>query len=164
MHTLLAPPPAPQVAAVPGICQIGPAAYAQLQAFATGQTAPQSVVNKYNRWLPSVNLKFGIGRDVIFRLAASRDYARPALSDIRNYLNINLRNDGSFAANAGNPNLKPITSDNFDATLEWYFAGSHLGAITIDAFYKSIHNYIYNSTNDASFTSAGISESPPTAR
>jgi TonB-dependent receptor len=152
------PPPAPQTVQVPGVCAIGAPAYAQLQAFATGQTAPQSVVNKYDRWLPSVNLKFGIGRDLIFRLAASRDYARPALSDIRNYLNFNLQNDGTFETQAGNPNLKPITSDNFDATLEWYFAGSRLGAITVDAFYKNIHNYIYNTTHNASFTSAGVTE------
>ena len=50
---------------------------------------------------------------------------------------------------AGNPFLKPITSDNFDATLEWYFAGSRVGSFTIDGFVKNIHNYIYQNTHPA---------------
>jgi TonB-dependent receptor len=151
----LPPPPAPQVATVPGICAVGPAAYAQLATFANGVTTPQTAVNKYNRWLPSLNLKFGISRDLIFRLAASKDYARPALSDIRNFLVIGTDSNGNLTATAGNPNLKPITSDNFDATLEWYFAGSRLGSVTIDAFIKNIHNYIYQNTTNRNITGGG---------
>ncbi len=112
-----------------------------------GDTASRrrtSARNKYNYWLPSLNLKFGLTNDLIFRLAASKDLARPALADIRNFLTIGLDANGiTLTATAGNPYLKPIRSDNFDATLEWYFAGSRVGSLTFDAFYKNIHNYIY---------------------
>ncbi len=152
------PPPAPQVPTVPGICTIGAAAYAQLATFATGEAIPDTAKNKYNYWLPSANLKFGITNDLIFRLAASRDYARPQLADIRNFLTIGLGSNGQLTATAGNPNLKPITSDNFDATLEWYFAGNRLGSLTIDGFIKNIHNYIYSNTTTRDITNNGVTE------
>jgi TonB-dependent receptor len=154
----LPPPPAPQVARLPGICAIGPANYAQLATFANGKSTPSTEVNKYTRYLPSLNLKFGIGRDFVVRFAASEDYARPGLADIRNFLTIGLDSNGVLNASAGNPNLKPITSDNYDLTFEWYFAGSHLGAITLDVFAKDIHNYIFNSTILRDITSGGITE------
>jgi len=141
-----------------GVCLIGAAAYAQLQTWATGQTVADIGRNKYSYWLPSANLKFGLTNDLIFRLAASRDMARPSLNDTRNFLTIGLDSSGNTTATAGNPFLKPITSDNFDATLEWYFAGNRLGSITIDGFLKNIHNYIYQNTIGRDITSNGVTE------
>jgi TonB-dependent receptor len=81
------------------------------------------------------------------------------LADTRNFLDIGLDSTGQgLSATAGNPFLKPITSDNFDATLEWYFAGSRLGSITIDGFIKNIHNYIYEHTTLRDVTSNGVTE------
>jgi len=108
--------------------------------------------------LPSLNLKFGMTQDLIFRLAASEDFSRPALADIRNFLFIGADSNGNPTASAGNPFLKPITSDNADATLEWYFAGNHVGSLTFDVFYKAIHNYIYQNTIPRDITSAGVTE------
>ena len=152
-------PPGTPPAVPGGICDIGPAAYAQLQTFfSTGQTIADLARNKYSYWLPSANLKFGIGNDVVFRLAASRDFARPSLADTRNFLTQSLDNNGGVVTTAGNPNLKPITSDNFDATLEWYFAGNRLGSITIDGFLKNIHNYIFSNPRLKDITSNGVTE------
>jgi TonB-dependent receptor len=157
---VIPPPPAPQVPTIPGgICNIGPAAYAQLQQFTgTGFTAANTAKNKYTYWLPSANLKFGLSEDLIFRLAASRDFARPNLSDIRNFLNIGLDANGNITSSAGNPFLRPITSDNADATLEWYFAGSRVGSLTFDVFAKNIHNYIYQAVTTRPITSNGVTE------
>ena len=135
---------------------LGPAGYAQLQQFAgTGTNIPDTARNKYTYWLPSANLKFGLSEDLIFRLAASRDFARPNLSDIRNFLNIGLTG-AQLTATTGNPFLKPITSDNADATLEWYFAGSRVGSLTFDVFAKNIHNYVYSSARFQDITSNGV--------
>jgi len=143
-----------------GICNIGAANYAQLQAWAgTSTTAiPNTAINKYSYWLPSANLKFGLSRDLIFRLAGSRDFARPALSDVRNFLTFGLDSNGNPTSSAGNPFLKPITSDNFDATLEWYFGGSRVGSLTVDFFLKNIHNYVFSSTVPRPITQNGITE------
>jgi TonB-dependent receptor len=142
-----------------GVCVLGAAGYAQLQQWATGLTPPDEARNTYTYWLPSANLKFGIGPDLIFRLAASKDFARPQLADIRNFRTFSVTNSGQIQATSGNPFLKPITSDNFDATLEWYFAGSRLGSLTIDGFIKNIHNYIFNNTTVVSIASNGVTES-----
>jgi TonB-dependent receptor len=141
-----------------GVCALGAVAYAQLQQFATGLTPANSAINKYNYWLPSINLKFGLSRDLVFRLAASRDFAYPSLADIRNYQTFGLDTNGHILVTTGNPLLKPITSDNFDASLEWYFAGSRVGLVTIDVFAKNIHNYVYNATAPGTLVSNGITE------
>src|SRR5207248_8783646 len=156
------PPPGAPPGTPPSIstfCQnVGPAEYAQLQQFAGTSTTPTPMTarNKYSYWLPSANLKFGLTQDLIFRLSASRDFARPSLADIRNFLTFGLDANGNITSTAGNPFLKPITSDNADATLEWYFAGSRVGSLTIDGFIKNIHNYIYQNIIPRSITSNGI--------
>jgi|tagenome__1003787_1003787.scaffolds.fasta_scaffold20989186_5 TonB-dependent receptor len=141
-----------------GVCTLGAAGYAQLQQWATGLAPEDTATNKYDYLLPSLNLKFGLTQDLIFRLSASKDYARPGLADIRNFRTFAVTSTGGIQVTAGNPNLKPITSDNFDATLEWYFAGSRLGSITIDGFYKNIHNYIFNNTVPEAIASNGVTE------
>jgi TonB-dependent receptor len=142
-----------------GLCDVLDAtAYAQLQQWATGVTVADNAINKYSYWLPSVNLKFGLTRDLVFRLSASRDFARPSLGDIRNFLTIGLDSNGNPNATAGNPYLKPITSDNFDATLEWYFGGNRVGSLIVDGFIKNIHNYIYSNIINRDVTSNNITE------
>jgi len=141
-----------------GVCTLGAAGYAQLQQWATGITPEDTANNKYNYWLPSANLKFGLTDDLVFRLAASRDFARAGLADIRNFRTFGITSTGQIQVTSGNPNLKPITSDNFDATLEWYFAGSRLGSLTVDGFIKNIHNYIYNNTTPLGIVSNGVTE------
>jgi TonB-dependent receptor len=41
----------------------------------------------------------------------------------------------------GNPELKPIKANNYDTSLEWYFAPS--AELAFDVFYKQIRNYIF---------------------
>jgi TonB-dependent receptor len=155
------PPPAPQIPTLPAVCSLGQAGYDALRTWATGVTNPETGISKYSYWLPSLNLKFGLSRDLIFRLAASRDFARPSLGDIRNFLTIGASGGGStyqLTATAGNPFLKPALADNFDATLEWYFGGSHVGSITFDAFAKNIHNYFYSQVTNREITNNGVTE------
>lgn len=152
-------PPAPPIPQSPGgVCTLGPAGYAALQAWATGVTNPDVAKNDYNYFLPSLNLKFGLTRDLILRIAASRNLARPNMSDIRNFLTIGgTSSDQSFqlTATAGNPFLKPAISDNFDASLEWYFGGSRIGSFTFNVFAKNIHNFFFQNITEREITSNG---------
>ena len=59
--------------------------------------------------------------------------------------------------NAGNPELLPITADNFDATVEWYF--SNVGQLTFSAFHKRLHNVLTNDVVERSFTNGGATYS-----
>ena len=148
-------PPGTPLPTLPGVCKGGQAAYDQLRAFATGQTVANTANNKYHYFLPSLNLKFGLSRDMLIRFAASRVMTRPDLANIRNFLSIGLANDGvSLNSTAGNPYLKPALASQFDLTYEWYFA--RVGSLTFDAFYKDVYHFFYQNIFNRSITSNGI--------
>ncbi|WP_353847611.1 TonB-dependent receptor [Sphingomonas sp.] len=140
-----------------GVCQLGAQGYAALQQFSTGITTAEVARNNYAYWLPSANLKFGLSRDLILRLAASKVLTRPDLANIRNFLTVGFdTGSGTLTATAGNPYLKPATAWQFDATLEWYFG--RVGQLSVDAFYKSVHNFFYQAVTNRTIQSAGISQ------
>jgi len=156
-------PPPPGAPAGPpqvpgGICTLSPAAYSALQTWANGANFPNTAVQPYHYFLPSLNLRFGLSRDLILRFAASRAMARPGLADVRNFINIgvNQQDPSRLAATAGNPFLRPALSDQFDLTLEWYFA--RVGSLTFDAFYKNIHNFFYQSVTTRPITNNGVTQ------
>jgi TonB-dependent receptor len=153
-----APPGTPPT--VPGgICTVGPAGYAALQQFATGITNPEVARNKYWYWLPSLNLKFGLTRDLVARFAVSKVLAYAPLADIRNFLTIGTDTSAGFqlTATAGNPFLKPASAWQADATLEWYFA--RVGSFTVDAFAKDVKNFFFQNVVQRDITSNGVTES-----
>jgi TonB-dependent receptor len=156
------PPPAGSPPGTPpsvpgGICALGPVTYAQLRQFATGASVTDVARNHYHYFLPSLNLKFGLTRDLLFRLAGSRVLARPAMADIRNFVNVGIDlNTQRLVATAGNPFLKPALAWEFDATLEWYFA--RVGSLTFDAFYKDVENFFYQSVVSRPAIQGGVTE------
>lgn len=151
-----APPGTPP--SVPGgICNLGPAGYAQLQTFAGTDpaTVRDTARNNYAYWLPSFNLKLGLSRDLIARFAVSKVLTRPDLANIRNFITVSTDpNTGAPTATAGNPFLKPATAWQFDATLEWYFA--RVGSLTINGFYKTVENFFFSSLITRNITNNGI--------
>lgn len=86
--------------------------------------------------LPSFNLRVRLNDVLQMRLAASKAISRPDLNLLNPALFIQY-NFGS--ATAGNPDLKPLKADQFDATLEYNF--SRHGALTAGAFYKSVIDF-----------------------
>ncbi|HEX4736528.1 MAG TPA: TonB-dependent receptor [Allosphingosinicella sp.] len=154
------PPGVPPGTATPqpsGICALTRAQYQQLQTFASAPATSQLTNTSNDQWLPSLNLKFGVGRDVVVRFAASRVMTLPDLASIRNSLTASFdTTSGIITFNVGNPNLKPMTANQFDVTAEWYFA--RVGSLTFDAFYKDVTNYFYTSTIFRNFTQNGITQ------
>ncbi len=126
-----------------GLCQIGEAAYESLRQFVDGSYVYEQVDNSYDYLLPSMNLKFGLSSDLIFRLAVSKVLTRPENGYIRNYFTPALDVTGNFTGAAGDPTLLPATAWQFDASLEWYFA--RVGSLTFNAFAKDIKNFFYQS-------------------
>lgn len=121
----------------------------------TTTVTPVTTRATYAEWLPSANATFKIADNVQFRLAAARTMTRPSLSELRNSINTNsvtvtrIFNEGAAAladptliltGAAGNPNLRPYTSWNFDLSFEWYF--DKFGGFTAAAFHKDIRDYI----------------------
>lgn len=106
----------------------------------------------YDDWLPSLNLNFGLSKQLILRLAYSRSLGRPGLDQISPGLTLfyNTDNPGyDGSGTAGNPNLKPVHSDNLDASLEWYYAKGSF--ISVAAFQKKIDTTIFLSSDQVPF-------------
>ena len=104
---------------------------------AFGDYLPVVVNNDYNELLPSVNFKFNLSDDLLLRASASKTMTRPDYSALAGSLTLNdLTHEGS----GGNPNLDPLLSTNFDASLEWYFAPRALLAASI--FQMDMDGYV----------------------
>ncbi len=120
------------------------------------------VSNDYTEVLPSLNLRLHLRDDLQLRFAASRAMVRPDFNQMQPYttLTVNFQADGytldpntPYTGTGGNPNLRPIKADQFDASLEWYFAPQ--GSLTGAVFYKKIKDYIYSGVSTESFTNNG---------
>jgi TonB-dependent receptor len=92
--------------------------------------------------------------DVIARMSFSRTIARPpigALSPNRTFVgNPNVRNR---RVTSGNPDLLPYVSDNFDLSLEWYYApGSYA---SVGYFRKKVDNFLVTTIEQETFEGLG---------
>lgn len=105
-----------------------------------------------NNWLPSFNISYDTGNDVVLRGAASKVMAWAPYNLM---VNQTFLNDTVLTGSGGNPNIDPYKSYNFNASVEWYFAPQSVFAVS--AFYKHVLNYIlitpaterqYNSIRD----------------
>jgi iron complex outermembrane receptor protein len=116
------------------------------------------VDHTYNDILPSANLKIDLSPDLVARFAAAETMTRADYSALAGNVTFGAPPAGSTpgAATVGNPDLKPIRSNNLDAGLEWYFAKRSLLSATL--FYMDLRNYIgYSSKPLSEFSFANNS-------
>jgi iron complex outermembrane receptor protein len=100
---------------------------------------------RFNNWLPSLNLRYEIDKDMLLRFGASRTIGR------QNY-NIVGAGFGTPGCDAQgcrvtgpNPDLKPLTADNLDLSWAWYFADRSL--VSANVFYSRIDGYAKTGTS-----------------
>lgn len=94
-------------------------------------------INTHDKVLPSANFKYTFNEDWVLRLAASQTMTLPDYSALAGAVSLsNLTHTGT----AGNSDLEPIISTNFDASLEWYFADRALLAASV--FSMDLDNYV----------------------
>jgi iron complex outermembrane receptor protein len=103
---------------------------------------------RYYKPLPSFNIAYDIDDSKVVRFGVSKVIARPRYSDLAGSVSLS-GTGGNYTGSAGNPNLKPYSSTNFDLTGEWYFAPSSL--LATELFYRKIGNYIVSTTDDRQF-------------
>lgn len=101
----------------------------------------QSTKRSYDNVLPSVNIIADVRPDLLFRFAAAQVIARPNYADLTSFFWLS---DQILTGAGGNPDLKPYKSNNFNASLEWYFAPRAI--LSAEIFYKDIGNYILQQT------------------
>lgn len=109
---------------------------------AFGPFLPVTTEHTHNDVLPSVNLKLDLRKDLVARFSASRTMTRPDYSALASPISLSPPPSGvaTGSGSGGNPDLKPIRSNNFDATLEWYFAPRSL--LSAGLFHMNLTNYI----------------------
>lgn len=144
---------------IPSICTLTPGQQQAVLAFANGATTPNNGQQKFDHWLPSLNMKLDLTPKLLMRFAASRAISRPNFGDLRNYVGLNPSGGNTtgvfgFQASARNPFLRPVEADQFDLTAEWYFA--KVGSLTGALFYKNLSNIIVeNAGFNREFTNNG---------
>ncbi|KQV45249.1 TonB-dependent receptor [Duganella sp. Root336D2] len=92
--------------------------------------------------LPSASFKATLRKDLIARLAYAKTLSRPEFSQLNPgtaYVNSN-GTTVQASASGGNPDLKPVTGQNLDAALEWYFAPAAMVSGTV--FRHNFDGYI----------------------
>jgi iron complex outermembrane recepter protein len=101
--------------------------------------------------LPSLNTKLSFTEKVVGRLSYSRTLTRPNFADLNPGVSLStiVSNTTGLTGTGGNPNLKPVKSNNFDLSTEWYFAKE--GFLTATAFYRDFDGYVQPSVENVEF-------------
>jgi len=97
----------------------------------------QDTNNEHSHVLPSANLKFNMGDDMVLRFAASQTMTLPDYSALGA---ASWGSDLNRTGGGGNPNLEPVLSTNFDANFEWYFM--ERGLASVGAFAMDLDDYV----------------------
>ncbi len=103
----------------------------------------------YTDLLPSASVRLDVSKDVVARLAVSRTLTRADYTALSAFTSLNtsgmyVNNSIVGSGTAGNADLKPIRSTNFDANIEWYFAPRAF--VSMGAFHMEMGSYITNGT------------------
>jgi TonB-dependent receptor len=118
-------------------------------AFSIPTVVPIQVDNEYTDWLPNANLTFSFAPEWQLRLAATRTRTRPTFGQLNPSLTLDpppgcdpTRADCVRVGRRGNPLLEPLTSTNFDASLEYYFSRSGFAAVGL--FKRNMRGFVSN--------------------
>ncbi len=114
----------------------------------TGSTlASVAAKGQYDNVLPNLDLSVHFADDFIARASFSTTIARPGIGSLLAATSYNTPNDPTYFPTAspatgstGNPDLKPLTSQNVDLTAEWYYGKNSY--IAGGFYHKTVNNFI----------------------
>jgi len=100
---------------------------------------------EYNNLLPAIDFRIEPMDDVVARVSYSRTIARADYGNLFASQSANAPNrptalGGIATGTAGNPALRPLLSDNFDLSLEWYF--DRTSYVSAGFFAKRVRNFV----------------------
>jgi iron complex outermembrane receptor protein len=93
--------------------------------------------------LPVLNSRLKLNERLQLRFAAGRTMTRPDFDDLNPAVTLNApttTGGGAGTGNGGNPDLDTVKSDNYDLSLEYYFAPASYVAVT--GFHRDIEGYV----------------------
>ncbi len=91
---------------------------------------------KYHNFFPGAHFVYSLTPDLQIRTSYNATLTRPTPT---NLLPAIVPNELSQTLSAGNPSLKPYTSDNYEFSVSQYLSG--IGQLSAGVFYKDIRNY-----------------------
>jgi TonB-dependent receptor len=112
--------------------------------------------HSYKHFLPSLDFDVQVREGLKARFAYSKSLARAQYNQLRSGISIQDQgaitgttiNGSAPLANAANPQLEPLESDNFDLSLELYFGQSNY--VSAGLFQKNVKNFIGNEVREMS--------------
>ena len=117
--------------------------------FTTAGATPINYSTNYTDWLPSANLRVRFSPEVQARVAFTQTRTRPSFGQLNPALRLAPppacvpgQTDCVRTGSGGNPFLKPLESNNYDASLEYYF--SRTGFASVGVFRRDMRGFIAN--------------------
>jgi iron complex outermembrane receptor protein len=99
---------------------------------------------KYNNLLPSLNVRYELSKDMIARFGASKTIGRQNYNMLGAGFGTPTCDAQGCHVTGPNPDMKPLTSKNLDASWAWYFATRSMVAVNV--FYSKIDGYAKTGT------------------
>jgi len=117
--------------------------------FAATGPEPIAFEQEYTDWLPNASMRIRFSRQLQIRLSATQTRTRPTFQQLNPALSLDPP-PGCPAAqpgcirqgSGGNPFLTPLDSNNYDASLEYYF--SPTGFASVAVFRRDMKGFIAN--------------------
>lgn len=123
-----------------------------------GEPQPVSESDNYDDLLPSFNAKLEMQEDMILRYSFYETITRPVLEQLSPSINFGEPRRQTLTAAAGNPELKPFTSESWDLSFEWYYGTASY--FTAAVFNKEVQNFIVNFAGEEEFALADRANTP----
>ncbi len=99
--------------------------------------------SSYTDTLPNISARFRFSDAFQLRLTANKTLTRPGYNQINPALIINQTTEGAqitYTGSTGNPNLEPVRSTNYDASLEYYWTRTSSASLAV--FKRDISGFI----------------------
>ncbi|WP_287461176.1 TonB-dependent receptor [Sphingomonas sp.] len=121
---------------------------------------PTASANHSDRFLPSFTARYDLTDRLHLRFNYGETLRRPNFSDLNPNYNLtgDLTGTGNGSGSAGNPNLRPTVSRNYDLALEWYFDRS--SAIYATGFIRDVDGLVVTLPSRRYIPNNGITAGP----
>ena len=93
----------------------------------------------FDNWLPSLNVRYDMGNDMLARFGVSRTIGRQNYNLLGSGFGTPGCDANGCRVTGPNPDLEPQTADNVDLSWSWYFAPRSIVALSV--FHSSIDGY-----------------------
>jgi TonB-dependent receptor len=115
-----------------------------------GTLVPTSTTKSYDDWLPNASARLRFTDQLQLRLSYTKTRSRPGFAQYNPGQAVDPPPSGCTQnttncirnANGGNPDLNPLKSNNYDASLEYYFSST--GSISAAVFRRDLNGFIQN--------------------